>query len=162
MLQGFTTEQIQQLAKTVYSLNNNGKSDMFINVAGLFVHNSYINSAFTKPWILDGGTNHIASDSQFFTHTSSHCRTWLWEGWLARVNNTQAYTTCPLFQTKPTHLQFRPTLIYGTNASNILLRRIYNLHLHYYLSVKISFLFIIIVVFVPKLKRQGCHFLSAQ
>ena len=39
------------------------------------------------------------------------------------------------------------------HASNILLRRVYNLHLHYYLSVKISFSFIIIVVFVPKLNK---------
>ena len=45
---------------------------MFINTAGLFAHNSSINSAFTKLWILDSGSiNHIASDSQFFTHTSS-------------------------------------------------------------------------------------------
>ena len=55
---------------------------------------------------------------------------------MARVNNTQAYTTCPLFQTKSTHLKFRSTLIYGTSASNILLRRVYNLHIHYYLSVQ--------------------------
>jgi len=48
------------------------KSDMFVSVAGLFAHNSFINSAFTKPWILDSGaTNHFESDSQFFTHTSS-------------------------------------------------------------------------------------------
>jgi len=45
---------------------------VFINVAGMFAHNSSINSAFTKSWILDSGaTDHIASDSQFFTHTSS-------------------------------------------------------------------------------------------
>ena len=71
-IQGFTVEQIHQLAKVVYSLNNNGKSEAFINATGLFVHNSSINSAFTKAWILDNGaTDHIASDSQFFTHTSS-------------------------------------------------------------------------------------------
>jgi len=58
--------------KTIYLLNNNGKSDTFIIAAGLFVHNTSINSAFTKPWILDSGTtNQIASDSQFFTHISS-------------------------------------------------------------------------------------------
>ena len=57
---------------------------------------------------------------------------------MARVNNTQAYTTCPLFQTKPTHLKYRPTLIYGTNASDILLRRVYNLYLPYYLSLSIK------------------------
>ncbi|XP_068483312.1 uncharacterized protein [Phaseolus vulgaris] len=72
LVQGFTAEQIQQLAKAIYSLNNNGKSEVFINAAGLFARNSSINSAFTKPWILDSGaTDHIASDSQFFTHTSS-------------------------------------------------------------------------------------------
>ena len=72
LVQGFTAEQIQQLVKVVYSLNNNSKSEGFINVVGLFAHNSSINSAFTKPWILDSGaTDHIASDSQFFTHTSS-------------------------------------------------------------------------------------------
>jgi len=71
-IQGFTPEQIHQLAKAVYSLNNKDKSEAFINAAGLFAHNLSINSAFTKPWILDNGaTNHIASDSQFFTHTSS-------------------------------------------------------------------------------------------
>jgi len=65
LIQGFTAEQIQQLAKAVYSLNNNyGKSEAFINVAGLFAHNSSINSAFTKPWILDSeATDHITSDS---------------------------------------------------------------------------------------------------
>jgi len=72
LVQGFTAEQIQQLAKAFYSLNNNyGKSEAFINAAGLFAHNSSINSAFTKPWILDSRTNHITFDSQFFTHTSS-------------------------------------------------------------------------------------------
>jgi len=56
----------------IYSLNNNGKSEAFINAAGLFAHNSSINFSFTKPWILDSGaTDHIASDSQFFTYTSS-------------------------------------------------------------------------------------------
>jgi len=59
---GFTAEQIQQLAN---SLNNNGKSDTFVSAASLLAHNSSINSAFTKPWILDSGaTNHFASDSQ--------------------------------------------------------------------------------------------------
>ena len=79
---------------------------------------------------------------------------------MARVNNTQAYTTCPLFQTKPIHLKYRLTLIYGTSASDILLQRVYNLYLPYYLSllVKISFSFIIIVVFVPKLNRTRLHF----
>ena len=68
-VQGFTFEQIQQLAKTIYSLNNNGKSDTFVSAEGLLAHNSFINSAFTKPWILDSGaTNHFASNSQFFTH----------------------------------------------------------------------------------------------
>ena len=72
LVQGFAAEQIQLLTKAIYSLNNNGKSDTFMNAAGLFAHKSSINSAFTKPWILDSGkTNHIASDSQFFTHTSS-------------------------------------------------------------------------------------------
>ena len=89
----------------------------------------------------------------FLLHMVAFCRTWLRGGWLARVNNTQAYTTCPLFQTKLTHLKFQPTLIYDTSASDILLRRVYNLHLPYYLSVKISFSFIIIVVFIPKLNR---------
>ena len=70
LVQGFTARQIQQLAKTIYSLNNNGKRDTFISAAGLLAHNSSINFAFTKPWILDSGaTNHFASDSQFFTHT---------------------------------------------------------------------------------------------
>jgi len=71
LVQGFTAKQIQQLAKVIYSLNNNyGKSEAFINDAGLFAHNSFVNSAFTKPWILDSGaTDHITSDSQFFTHT---------------------------------------------------------------------------------------------
>ena len=47
-------------------------SDTFVSTAGLLAHNSSINSAFTKSWILDSGaTNHFASDSQFFTHTSS-------------------------------------------------------------------------------------------
>jgi len=81
---------------------------------------------------------------------SAFCRTWLRWWWLARVNNTQTYTTCPLFQTKRTHLKFRLTLNYGTSASDILLRRVYNLHLPCYLLVKISFSFIIIVVFVSK------------
>ena len=71
------------------------------------------------------------------------------------ISSGQAYTTCPLFQTKPTHLKYWPTLICGTNASDILIRRVYNLHLPYYLSlsVNISFSFIIMVVFVPELNR---------
>jgi len=48
LVQGFTADQIQQLANAVYSLNNNGKSDTFINVASLFSHNLFIISAFTK------------------------------------------------------------------------------------------------------------------
>ena len=45
---------------------------MFVSSAGMLAYNSSINFAFTKTWILDsGGTNHIVSDSQFFTHTSS-------------------------------------------------------------------------------------------
>ena len=72
LVQDFNVEQIQQLANAIYSLNNKGKSDTFISSASLLVHNSSSNSAFTKPWILDSGaTNYIASDSQFFTHTSS-------------------------------------------------------------------------------------------
>jgi len=72
LVQGFTVEQIQQLTKAVYSLNNSGKIDVFINVASLFAHNSSIHFAFTKPLILDSrAADHIASDSQFFTHTSS-------------------------------------------------------------------------------------------
>jgi len=72
LVQGFTADQIQQLAKAVCSLKNNGKSDTFISAAGLLAHNSSINSTFTKPWILDSrASNHFASDSQFFTHTSS-------------------------------------------------------------------------------------------
>ena len=72
LVQRFSAEQIQQLARAIYSLNNNGKSDMFVSSAGLLAHNSSSNSAFTKPWILDSGAiHHIASDSQFFTHTSS-------------------------------------------------------------------------------------------
>ena len=68
LVQHLSAEQIQQLARAIYSLNNNGKSDRFVSSA----HNSSSNSAFTKPWILDSGaTHHIASDSQFFTHTSS-------------------------------------------------------------------------------------------
>jgi len=60
------------LARAIYSLNNNGKSDTFVSSAGLLAHNSSSNYAFMKPWILDSGaTDHIASDSQFFTHTSS-------------------------------------------------------------------------------------------
>ena len=77
---------------------------------------------------------------------------------IGSINNTQVYTTCPIFQTKPTHLKYRPTLIYGTSASDILLQRVYNLYLPYYLSlsVKISlFPFIIIVV----LNRQRYPFL---
>jgi len=49
LVQGFTAEQIQQLAKTIYSLNNNGKSDMFVSAADMLAHNSSINYAFTKP-----------------------------------------------------------------------------------------------------------------
>jgi len=49
LAQGFTAEQIQQLAKAIHSLNNNGKSDTFVSAAGLLSHNSSINSAFTKP-----------------------------------------------------------------------------------------------------------------
>ena len=72
LVQDFSAEQIQQLAKAIYSLNNNGKSDMFVSSAGLLAHNSSSNSAFTKPWILDSGAaDHIASDSQLFTHTLS-------------------------------------------------------------------------------------------
>jgi len=63
LVQGFTAEQIQQLAKAIYSLNNNSKSDMFVSTAGLLAHNSSINFAFTKPWILDSrATNHFAYD----------------------------------------------------------------------------------------------------
>jgi len=70
LVQGFTAEKIQQLAKTVYSLNNIGKSEPVINVAGLFAFNSSIDSTFTKQWILDSrATDHIASDSIFFIHT---------------------------------------------------------------------------------------------
>ena len=72
LVQGFNAEQIQQLAKAIYSLNNNGKSDTFVSSAGLLAHNFSSNSAFTKSWILDSrATDHIAFDSQFFTHTSS-------------------------------------------------------------------------------------------
>jgi len=71
-VQRFTAEQIQQLAKAIFSLNNNGKNDTFVSAAGLLARNSFINYAFTKSWILDSGaTNHFASDSQFSTHTSS-------------------------------------------------------------------------------------------
>jgi len=35
LIQGFTAEQIQQLATAIYSLNNNGKSDTFVSVASL-------------------------------------------------------------------------------------------------------------------------------
>ena len=56
-------EQIQQLAKVVYSLHCRSCQ---------IAHNSSIDSAFTKPWILDNGaTDHIASNSQLFAHTSS-------------------------------------------------------------------------------------------
>jgi len=72
LVQDFRAEQIQQLTKAIYSLNNNGKSDTFVSSTVLLAHNSSSNSTFTKPWILDSGaTDHIASDSQFFTHTSS-------------------------------------------------------------------------------------------
>jgi len=68
-LDGNLVQGFRHLAKPIYLLNHNGKSDTFINVAGLFVHNSSINSAPTKTWILDSGAiNDIASDSQFFTH----------------------------------------------------------------------------------------------
>ena len=64
LVQCFSAEQIQQLARAIYSLNNNSKSDTFVSSASLLAHNSSSNSAFTKPWILDSGeTDHIASDS---------------------------------------------------------------------------------------------------
>jgi len=91
LVQGFSAEQIQQLAKAIYLLNNNGKSDMFVSSAGLLAHNSSSNSAFTKPWILDSvATDHIASDSQFFTHTSS--------SFISNVNLPTGSTavSCPL------------------------------------------------------------------
>jgi len=91
LVQGFNAEKIQQLAKAIYSLNNNGKSDTFVSSTGLFAHTSSSNYAFTKPWILDSGaTDHIASDSQFFTHTSS--------SFIPNVNLPQA-------QLRPSHLQ---------------------------------------------------------
>ena len=72
LVQGFTAEQIQQLAKAIYSLNNNCKSDTFVSSADLFAHNISSNFAFTKSWILDSeATDNIASDSQFFPHTLS-------------------------------------------------------------------------------------------
>jgi len=44
---------------------------VFINAAGLFAHNSSIDST-TKPWILDSGTtDHIASLQVLFAHNSS-------------------------------------------------------------------------------------------
>jgi len=89
LIQRFSAEQIQQLARAIYSLN--GKSDTFVSSAGLLAHNSSSNSAFTKPWILDSGaTHHIASDSQFFTHTS-----------LSFISNVNL----PTAQLRPSHLQ---------------------------------------------------------
>jgi len=91
LVQGFSAEQIQQLAKSIYSLNNNGKSDTFVSSAGLLAHNSSPNYAFTKPWILDSGaTDHIASDSQFFTRTPS--------SFISNVN-LPTYSTAPISST---------------------------------------------------------------
>ena len=68
LVQGFTADQIQPLAKAIYSLNNNGKSDTFISdVTGLFVHNSSINSGF---WIAEQLISlHLIHN---FSHTLHH------------------------------------------------------------------------------------------
>jgi len=72
LVQDFTVEQIQQLAKVANSLNSNDKSDAFIKVVGLFVHNSSIGSTFTKPWIWIAEqpiTLHLIDN---FSHTLHH------------------------------------------------------------------------------------------
>jgi len=55
LVQGFSAEQIQQLAKAIYSLNNNDKSDTFVSFASLLAHNSSSNSALRNHgfWIAE-------------------------------------------------------------------------------------------------------------
>lgn len=64
-LQGFSLEQLQQLATALSAMNQNhsSNSDALANAAGQFLHNPFINSCSTTPWILDSGaTDHIVSD----------------------------------------------------------------------------------------------------
>ncbi|KAH0651882.1 hypothetical protein KY284_031794, partial [Solanum tuberosum] len=74
---GFSAEQLRQIAQAVslFTQNNSfaSNSDSYANAAGLSLfHNVSINSAFTRPWILDSGAiDHITSDSTFFTQTKS-------------------------------------------------------------------------------------------
>ncbi|XP_034708986.1 uncharacterized protein LOC117932052 [Vitis riparia] len=57
-VQGFTTEQIQQLAQAIRALNhsNSGNIDAYANVAGLIPSTLVsVNSSSTSSWILDTG-----------------------------------------------------------------------------------------------------------
>ncbi|KAL6348342.1 hypothetical protein AAG906_005643 [Vitis piasezkii] len=70
-VQGFTTEQIQQLAQAIRALNhsNSGNIDAYANAAGLIPSTLVsINSSSTSSWILDtGATDHIVSHKSLFT-----------------------------------------------------------------------------------------------
>ena len=70
-VQGFTTEQIQQLAQAIRALNhsNSGNIDAYANAAGLIPSTLMsVNSSSTSSWILDtGATDHIVSHMSLFT-----------------------------------------------------------------------------------------------
>ena len=70
-VQGFTTEQIQQLAQAIRALNhsNSGNIDAYANAAGLIPSILVsVNSSSTSSWILDtGATDHIVSHMSLFT-----------------------------------------------------------------------------------------------
>lgn len=66
MLQGFTSDQLQQLSQALYALKQNqspANGDVFANAAGLSIPNVFVNFVASKSWILDSGaTDHIISD----------------------------------------------------------------------------------------------------
>ncbi|CAL9025887.1 unnamed protein product, partial [Prunus brigantina] len=73
---GPSAKELQQPAHAMSIMNANrvfGNNNSFANALGLSSStNVSINSAFTKPWILDSGaTDHITSDSTLFTKTES-------------------------------------------------------------------------------------------
>jgi len=97
LVQRFSAKQIQQLARAIYSLNNNGRSDTFVSSAGLLAHNSSSNYAFTKPWILDSGATHHIAYIHNFSHTLHH--------------HLFQMLICPQAQLRPSHLQAQLNLM---------------------------------------------------
>lgn len=69
ILNGLTPDQYQQLLAAISMVKSQSSSDAFVNAAGLSsLETPWINSVFSKPWILDSrATDHITSDAILFT-----------------------------------------------------------------------------------------------